>query len=37
MKNKFEKVQELEKELEVYRRKMPGGKTGGIWGWVAGE
>lgn len=38
--NKLVKMEELEKELEVYRRQkqeVGSGKTGGIWGWVAGE
>eukprot|EP00210_Caulerpa_lentillifera_P002731 g2611.t1 len=37
---KLMKMEELEKELEVYRRQkqqVSDGKTGGVWGWVVGE
>eukprot|EP00210_Caulerpa_lentillifera_P004867 g4645.t1 len=38
--HKLGKMEEMEKELEASRRQkqpVPDGKTGGIWGWVAGE
>lgn len=38
MKSKLELMADLEKELEMYRKQGElRGKTGGIWGWVAGE
>jgi len=39
LRNKLDKVAELEKELKMYRQKqqVAGNTTGGLWGWVAGE